>query len=107
MCGACSRAGRGARRPKLDRESFLNAFDHTGHRSAAVRLLGVADESGTIEEGYANGLGIRIPCSHWKKPVGVAWLFGRGRFFFGAEEPVAKFGPESREHPVLRYRLAR
>ena len=26
-------------------------------------------------ERYANGLGIRIPCSHWKKGVGVAWLF--------------------------------
>ena len=26
-------------------------------------------------ERYANGLGVRIPCSHWKKPVGVAWLF--------------------------------
>ena len=70
-----SHAGQGARRPKLDRQSFLNAFDHTGHRSVAVRLLGVADESGAIVEGYANGLGIRIPCSHWTKPVGVAWLF--------------------------------
>ena len=70
-----SHAGQGARRPKLDRESFVNAFDHTEHRSAAVRLLGVADESGAIVERYANGLGIRIPCSHWKKPVGVAWLF--------------------------------
>ena len=26
-------------------------------------------------ERYANGVGIRIPCSLWKKPVGVAWLF--------------------------------
>ena len=68
-------AGQGARRPKLDRESFLNAFDNPEHRSVAVRLLGVADESGAIVERYANGLGVRIPCSHWKKPVGVAWLF--------------------------------
>ena len=70
-----SRAGQGTRRPKLDRELFLNAFSNPEHRSVAVRLVGVADESGAIVERYANGLGIRIPCSHWKKPVGVAWLF--------------------------------
>ncbi len=70
-----SHAGQGTRRPKLDRESFLNAFDNPEHRSVAVRLLGVADESDAIVERYANGLGIRIPCSHWKKPVGVAWFF--------------------------------
>ena len=63
------------RRSKLDRESFLNAFVTPEHRSVAARLLGVADESGAIVERYANGLGIRIPCSHWKKGVGVAWLF--------------------------------
>ena len=65
----------GTRRPKLDRESFLNAFTIPEHRSIAARLLGVADESGAIVERYANGVGIRIPCSLWKKPVGVAWLF--------------------------------
>ena len=65
----------GTRRSKLDRESFLKAFANDEHRSVAVRLLGVADESGAIVERYANGVGIRIPCSHWKKPVGVAWLF--------------------------------
>ena len=62
-------------RLKLDRESFLNAFDNPEHRSVAARLLGVADDSGAIVERYSNGLGIRIPCSHWKKAVGVAWLF--------------------------------
>ena len=67
-------AGHGSRR-KLDRESFLNAFTIPEHRSVAVRLLGVADESGAIVERYANGVGIRIPCSRWKKPVAVAWLF--------------------------------
>ena len=70
-----SHAGQGTRRPKLDRELFLNAFSNPEHRSVAVRLLGVADESGAILERYANGLGIRIPCSQRKKPVGVAWLF--------------------------------
>ena len=68
-------AGHGTRRPKLDRESFLNAFTIPEHRSVAVRLLGVADESGALVERYANGVGIRIPCSRWKKPLGVAWLF--------------------------------
>ena len=64
-----------ARRSKLDRESFLNALVNPEHRSVAVRLFGVADESGAIVERYSNGLGIRVPCSHWKKGVGVAWLF--------------------------------
>ena len=72
---AASPRSRSARRSKLDRESFLNALGNPEHRSAAARLLGVADESGAIVERYANGLGIRIPCSHWKKAVGVAWLF--------------------------------
>ena len=72
---AASRRSKRARRSKLDRESFLNAFVNPEHRSVATRLLGVADESGAIVERYANGLGIRIPCSHWKKGVGIAWLF--------------------------------
>ena len=72
---AASPRSQHARRPKLDRESFLNAFDNPEHRGVAARLLGVADESGAVVERYSNGLGIRIPCSHWKKPVGVAWLF--------------------------------
>ena len=65
----------GSAPPKLDRESFLKAFDNPEHRSVAIRLLGGADESGAIVERYANGLGIRIPCSHWEKPVCVASLF--------------------------------
>ena len=63
------------RRSRLDRESFLNAFVNPEHRSVAAQLLAVADESGAIVDRYANGLGFRIPSSHWKKPVGVAWLF--------------------------------
>ena len=70
-----SYAGQGTRRLKLDRESFLKAFDNPEHRSVAVRLLGVADESGANVETYTNGVGIRVPCLRWKKPVGVAWLF--------------------------------
>ena len=62
------------RRSKLDRESLLNAFDDERHRSVADRLLGVADESGAIVETYATGVGNRVPCSRWKKPVGVAWF---------------------------------
>ena len=72
---AASPRPKGARRSKLDRESFLNAFVNPEHRSVAARLLGVADASGASVERYANGLGIRIPCSHWKKGVAVAWLF--------------------------------
>ena len=72
---AASPRSQHVRRSKLDRESFLNAFDNPEHRRVAARLLGVADESGAIVERYSNGLGIRIPCPHWKKAVGVAWLF--------------------------------
>ena len=72
---AASPRSQRTRRSKLDRESFLNAFVNPEHRSVAARLLGVADESGAIVERYANGLGIRIPCPHWKKGVGIAWLF--------------------------------
>ena len=63
------------RPPKLKREPFLKAFTVSEHRSVAVRLLEVADESGAIVEWYTNGVGVRIPCSRFKKPVGVAWLF--------------------------------
>ena len=67
--------GPGARRSKLDRESFLKAFANDEHSGVAVRLLGVADEHGALLDWYSNGVGIQIPCSHWKRPVGVTWLF--------------------------------
>ena len=70
-----SPAGHGARRLKLDRESFLNAFDSSEHRSVAVRLLDVAGKSGAVLDWGSNGVCIRTPYSGWKKPVGVAWLF--------------------------------
>ena len=62
-------------RPKLDRESFLQAFADDEHKRVAVRLLGVADEHGAHLDWYSNGVGIQIPCSLWKRPVGVTWLF--------------------------------
>ena len=65
----------GARRLKLDRESFLKAFANDEHSGVAVRLLGVADEHGALLDWYSNGVGIQIPCSRWERPVGVAWLF--------------------------------
>ena len=67
--------GHGTRRSKLDRESFLKAFGNDEHRGVAVRLLGVADEHGALLDWYSNGVGIQIPCSLWKRPVGVTWLF--------------------------------
>ena len=72
---AASPRSQRVRRSKLDRESFLNAFVNPEHRRVAARLLDVASESGANVERYSNGLGIRIPCSHWEKAVGVAWLF--------------------------------
>ncbi len=67
--------GPGARRSKLDRESFLKAFANDEHSGVAVRILGVADEHGALLDWYSNGVGIQIPCSRWKRPVGVTWLF--------------------------------
>jgi hypothetical protein len=67
--------GLGARRSKLDRESFLKAFANDEHSGVAVRLLGVADEHGALLDWYSNGVGIQIPCSRWKRAVGVTWLF--------------------------------
>ena len=63
------------RRSKLDRESFLKAFANDEHSGVAVRILGVADEHGALLDWYSNGVGIQIPCSRWKRPVGVTWLF--------------------------------
>ena len=63
------------RRSRLDRESFLQTFSNDEHRAVAVRLLRVADEQGAHLDWYSNGVGIQIPCSLWKRPVGVTWLF--------------------------------
>ena len=62
-----SPSGHGARREKLDRESFLNAFDDDRHRSVAVRLLHVAGQSGALFDWGSNGVCIRTPYSGWKK----------------------------------------
>ena len=70
--------GPGPRRSKLDRESFLKAFANDEHHDVAVRLLDVAGTSGAGLDWGANGVCIRIPCSLWKKPLGVAWLFQPG-----------------------------
>ena len=70
-----SRAGQGTRRRKLDRESFLAAFDSSEPRNVAVQLLDVAGKSGAVLDWGSNGVCIRTPYSGWKKPVGVAWLF--------------------------------
>ena len=63
------------RRSRLDRESFLQTFSNDEHRAVAVRLLGVAGEQNAHLDWNSNGVGIQIPCSLWKRPVGVTWLF--------------------------------
>ena len=70
-----SPAGQGTRRLKLDRESFLSAFDGPEHRSVAGRLLDVASQSGAVLHWGSNGVSVQIPCSCQKKPVSVAWFF--------------------------------
>ena len=70
-----SSVGHGTRRPKLDRESFLSVFTIPEHHGVGVRLLDVAGKSGGVPDWGVNGVCIRISCSLWKKPVGVAWVF--------------------------------
>ena len=72
---AAASLGLVGRRSRLDRESFLKAFANDEHRGVAVRLLAVADEHGALLDWYSNGVAIQIPCSLWKRPVGVTWLF--------------------------------
>lgn len=67
--------GRG--RANLTRESFLDAFADERARSAAARLLQVADSHGATTVLGTKGVSIRTRCSLWPKPqpVTLAWLY--------------------------------
>lgn len=67
--------GRG--RANLTRESFLDAFADEQARSAAARLLQVADDRGATVTPGVKGVSIRVPCSLWpsRQPLTLAWLY--------------------------------
>lgn len=68
-------AGRG--RVNLTRESFLDAFADERARSAAARLLQVADSHGATVAPGVKGVSIRVSCSLWpsRQPLTLAWLY--------------------------------
>lgn len=73
--GSKPAAGRG--RVNLTRESFLDAFGDEQARSAAARLLQVADSHGATVAPGVKGVSIRVPCSLWpsRQPLTLAWLY--------------------------------
>lgn len=62
-------------RRKLTREMFLQELGSEVARSAAMRILDAAQESGATLFWGSSGVSIRMRCSAWKWPVTVAWLF--------------------------------
>lgn len=73
--GPKTAASRG--RANLTRESFLDAFADERARSAAARLLQVADSHGATVTPGVKGMSIRVPCSLWpsRQPLTLAWLY--------------------------------
>ncbi len=67
----------GRARVNLRRESFLDAFADERARSAAARLLQVADSHGATVTPGVKGMSIRVPCSLWpsRQPLTLAWLY--------------------------------
>ena len=68
-------AGRG--RVNLTRESFLDAFADERARTAAARLLQIADSHGATVAPGVKGVSIRVACSLWpsRQPLTLAWLY--------------------------------
>lgn len=66
--------GSTSRYQSLNRETFLGEFTSEEERSAAARLLDVAQKAGA-EFAYNKGcISIRVRCSLWKGLISVAWL---------------------------------
>ena len=63
-------------RRSLNRETFLEQFTRDDVRSAATRILDVAQEFGAaFEWGQRGGVSIRARTSRWENPITVAWLY--------------------------------
>ena len=61
-------------RQNLTRETFLSEFAEDGSRSAAERLLDVAETSGAILRRGTTSITIRIRCALQRSRITVAWL---------------------------------
>ena len=107
-------SGRGPRGsgPTLRRETFLEGFEIAGVRSAAARLLDVAEETGATFEWFPKGVSVRARCSRWQQPITVAWLYtpslsGRGwmrtrEFSFGVGILDYEPGPDQELRDILQ-----
>ena len=65
----------GARRSRLNRQSFLDAFPDTASREIAARLLDIAGTVGAVLSWGSTGVSIRARCPLWgQNPITVAVL---------------------------------
>lgn len=107
-------SGRGRRgsAPTLRRETFLEGFEIADVRSAAARLLDVAEQTGANFEWFPKGVSVRARCSRWQQPITVAWLYtpslgGRGwmrtrEFSFGVGILDYEPGPDQELRDILQ-----
>ena len=82
-----------ASRRRLDRNTLLDELGDDNVRTAARRLLDVAEECGARLSWRSSSVTIRALCDSWTKPVTVAWIYvpsettswaGQSAFTFGA-----------------------
>ena len=66
------------RTPPISRESLLAALPSDQVRSAAARILGVAEKTGGSLVWRGGSVTIKIPCSGSSQPVSVGWIFVPG-----------------------------
>ena len=104
--------GLGNSPPRLRRETFLEGFEIAEVRSAAARLLDVAEGAGATFEWFTRGVSIRASCPRWQQPFTVAWLYtpslgGRGwmrtrEFSFGVGILDYEPGPDEDLRGILQ-----
>lgn len=82
-----------ASRRRLDRNTLLDELGDDNVRTAARRLLDVAEECGARLSWRSSSVTIRALCDSWTKPVTVVWIYvpsettswaGQSAFTFGA-----------------------
>ena len=86
------------RRPTLNRETFLEAFDEPGLRGAAARLLDAGTGSATLYWGIS-GVSIRVLCPRLRAPFTIGWLYPPGTTSFRYKTRDFTFGEE-----IIHYR---
>ena len=92
-------------RANLTRESFLDAFADERARSAAARLLQVADSHGATVVPGVKGASIRVSCSRWpsRQPLTLAWLYVEPDVYHWYVTRDFSFGTAAGQYP--RYEL--